>query len=57
VGGVSGWGTEDVFLAREAEEDEDTASAAFVREFLVASCTGFCEGGKESASFIKQKIP
>ena len=58
MGGVSGWGTAGVqFLAREAKEEEDTASAAFLRQFLVASCTGFCEGGNESVSLIKREIP
>jgi hypothetical protein len=44
-------------LAREAKEEEGTALAAFVRQFLVASCTGLCEGGNKTVSFIKQEIP
>ena len=43
-------------LARDAQ-GEDTASAAFVRKFSVTSCIGFCEGGNEHVSFIKQEIP
>ena len=42
-------------LASEAQ-GEDIASAAFVHQFLVVSCIGFCEGGNESASLIKHEI-
>ena len=43
-------------LASEAQ-GEDIASAAFVRQSLVASRVGFCEGGSEPVSFIKREIP
>jgi len=43
-------------LAGEAQ-GEDTSSAAFVCQFLVASSIGFCEGGNEPASFIKHEFP
>jgi hypothetical protein len=43
-------------LTREAKV-KDTTSATFVRQFLVAACIGFCEGGNELVSFIKHEIP
>jgi len=43
-------------LGGEAQ-GEDIASAAFVLQFLVASCIGFCEVGNETVSIIKNEIP